>query len=859
MAKFEKEVIPDNAALGKNIRKKRLEKNISQEYLAEKLDISRQSISKWENGLSEPSKRNLAQLARIFDCELEELLYGTQGLIEKDGMIVVGVAVLNNDIDRLKQFFQEMPSDIYDCYRVSFVIALDNAATKAEKFQAVDKIRQYSGRSVVPIDLENDEIVPHCIFVTEQESNGGGFDCFFRLLAEEYGKNTAAVLMSGKSGNVYGISLIKKAGGLTILCELERRLPNQDIWNAAGSSAFNHVLEPEVMGYWLAADENALALMDEKYYMQVIKALKKKTELPLEDFKEGYVISGFMECMKYRQSTPPPDFYVKYLEESEEEQENLLKSIMKYARRNAPGIAGLLELKGVLPEISEESSEIRIWVADCGNGLEVYAIAMMLADNTKLNVKYDNVKIFATDMREEIIASAIKGRYDDSELEEIPEQWKKKYFQRDGDSWLIRQKIRNKVIFSVHDVITNPPFARLDLVVCRNAMNIFRIRGRRNIIKRFSFALKQNGLLMLGDRQDIREVFRWFSVLEGHKNVYKKERGVSFLKPVYAEKESFTAGKVIEELFAASMPSCIIIDERYEIIYTGKNGGRYLGFKTGEFSKNLFDNIDREIGIHINAIIRKLKKEDDETTESVRLKKSSFSLTIHVLRKFISEADYYLIWFEEDKDTVHTVKCEDQEKAELERELKVTQESLMQALEELESVRSKYEISNEKLQSTNEELVVINDELQVANGELEATNRKLTRVNGELMEANTKLAKTNWRAALTSRLPSQIRELYKLLDMEIIYLDCEFCIKKFTRGIPELTDIGEQDLEQNILDLLPEEDCAVWTANFKKAEHGERVFRRVKNKGRNLMVEILPYKNKGTLNGYIVLIQKIQR
>ena len=389
MAKFEKEVIPDNAALGKNIRKKRLEKNISQEYLAEKLDISRQSISKWENGLSEPSKKNLAQLARIFDCELEELIYGTQGLIEKDGMIVVGVAVLNNDIDRLKQFFQEMPSDIYDCYRVSFVIALDDADT-----WAVDKIRQYSGRAVVPIDLENDEIVPNCIFVTEQESNGGGFESFFQLLAEEYGKNTAAVLMSGKNEKAYGISLIKKAGGLTILCELERRLPNQDMWVAAGSSVFNHVLEPEVMGYWLAmfvrrkflgADENVLALMDEKYYMQVIKALKRKNELPLEDFKEEYVISGFRECMKYRQPTPPPDFYVKYLEESEEEQEKLLKSIMGYARRNVPGISGLLELKGILPEISDEASEIRIWVADCGNGLEVYAVAMMLADEMKLN------------------------------------------------------------------------------------------------------------------------------------------------------------------------------------------------------------------------------------------------------------------------------------------------------------------------------------------------------------------------------------------------------------------------------------------------------------------------------------------
>ena len=94
--------------------------------------------------------------------------------------------------------------------------------------------------------------------------------------------------------------------------------------------------------------------------------------------------------------------------------------------------------------------------------------------------------------------------------------------------------------------------------------------------------------------------------------------------------------------------------------------------------------------------------------------------------------------------------------------------------------------------------------------------------------------------------------------MEVIYLDYELCIKEFTKGIPELTGIGEQDLEQNIFDMFPEEDCAVWTANIKKAGHGERVFRRVENKGRYLMVEILPYKNKETLKGYTVLIQKIR-
>ncbi len=854
-----------DTVLGENIRQKRLEKNISQEELAEKLDISRQSISKWENGLSEPSKKNLAQLARILGCEMAELMPDAHDIIEKDTLIVVGIAVLKEDIDRLKALFQEMPSDMYDGYKVSFVIACDSVQMGELKNRI--KIEQCVKRPVIPITFGLDEIEPNQIFVTEQNSAGGGFTPFFRSLAETYGENSAAVLLSGRTGHEEGISLVKKAGGLTICCEPERRLPNRNAWSAAGSSAFNHVLEPAVMGYWIASfvrrrylgeDDCALAVLDDKYCNQVIKILRKKSELLLEDFKEEYIITALLECMERRPAFPSPDFYMRLLEESEEERKYLLESILRCARRNAPGVGDLLELESVLPQIHMDSSEIRIWVADCGNGLEVYTIAMLLADSENRNAKYENVKIFATDMDEETISAAIKGRYTESELAEIPEQWKNKYFQKEGRDWLIRQRIRNMVIFSVHDIMTNPPFARLDLVVCRNAMNIFRIRSRRNIIKRFSYALKQNGILVLGRGQDIKEIFRWFARLEGYEAVFMKERGVSFLKPVYAEKENYTAGKVIEELLAASRPSCIITDERYEIIYMGKDGGRYLEFRTGEFSKNLFDNIDRKIGMHINAIIRKLRREEGESSESVRIRNNSGSFTVHVLRKLISDANYYLIWFEETQDGEEQLKSADYERAELEHELKITQESLMQALEELESVKSKYEISNEKLQSTNEELVVINDELSVANGELEAMNRKLTRVNKELTEANKRfVTTTQWDTGNISQVSDPVRELYQLLAVEIIYLDREFCIKRFTEGIPKLINVRQQDLGHNILNLVPEEDYAEWTAGMRKAAQGEKVFRRLEDKGGCLMIEILPYMANEIMQGYVVMIQKM--
>ncbi len=748
-----KKALGNHAALGDNIRQKRQEKHISQEYLAEMLDISRQSISKWENGLSEPSRKNLVQLADIFECELSELLHEEDAGGTKEKTVVIGVAAEQADLGRVKEFFREMPPDVYDCYHASILIAWDGMPEELE--QIAERIEQFTKHEVYFVDSVSDMIVPDRIYLTDCRT--GGFDEFFLHLASLYGKNAIGVLLSVDKGKLEGIGCLRKQGGFAICCEPEET--KNSAWNAGLRGEFEYVIEPLAMGYCIAAylrkkymqsEDTASDILDEKYYRRIVRALKRKSELPIEDFREAYVIMGLLECMKRRTSFPAADFYVDYLEESGEEQEYLFQSIIRYTKKSAPGLAALFELKRILAKAQLKGREIRIWVTDCGNGLEAYAVAMMLADYLQNDIKCSTIKIFATDMEESIITAAIKARYTERELTEIPERWKKKYFQRDADGWLIGQTIRNMVIFSVHDILTNPPFARLDVIVCRNAMNIFRIRSRRTMMKRFSYALKQGGFLMLGRGQEINETLRWFARAEGCQTLYKKEKGVHFLKPVAAEnveKEHPATSRVVEEILAASVPSCIIADEQYEIIYVGQQAGEFLEFKAGEFSRNLFDNLDREIGIYVNMLIRKLKKVDmPQSRDSAVIKKSTGKLVLYVLRKLILESWYYLIWFEEwddagqEKERHSEADCE---RAELERELRLSQDSLIQALEELENLKNKYEVSNEKLQSANEELVVINDELQVANGELTATNRKLARVNGELTIANRKLAEKN--------------------------------------------------------------------------------------------------------------------
>ena len=132
------------------------------------------------------------------------------------------------------------------------------------------------------------------------------------------------------------------------------------------------------------------------------------------------------------------------------------------------------------------------------------------------------------------------------------------------------------IIFSVHDVLTNPPFSKLDLLICRNVLQKFRIRSRKAMIARFSYALNQNGCLVLGQGEDIDELFLWFeNIEECDGRVWKKQKRAPLaLNMPVTEQEHFSVGKVVEELLAASIPSCIIVDERHEILYTGQEAGK---------------------------------------------------------------------------------------------------------------------------------------------------------------------------------------------------------------------------------------------------------------------------------------------
>ena len=287
-----------------NIRRKRMEMSISQEYLAEMLGVSRQSVSKWENGLSSPSQKNLIQIARVFECEISDFIMPEEDeRKEKEPIFAVAVAVESSDIAKLKYFFQGMPSDLYGDYNVTFFIGY-NGNMEQQDMEIKAFVEEYSGRQVFQLRDLN-EALPNRIYFMAMEDYRNGLDSFFYEIAYLFGEYCAAVLLSGRENSgTKGIIYIKKQGGLSILCEPESKAFMGDIWKAVRQNSFDHILEPVNIGYmiglfvrksFLEKKGYSWGVEEEKTLQTIGGILEQSSELPIGNLKEDLLIRAFIE------------------------------------------------------------------------------------------------------------------------------------------------------------------------------------------------------------------------------------------------------------------------------------------------------------------------------------------------------------------------------------------------------------------------------------------------------------------------------------------------------------------------------------------------------------------------------------
>jgi chemotaxis methyl-accepting protein methylase len=169
----------------------------------------------------------------------------------------------------------------------------------------------------------------------------------------------------------------------------------------------------------------------------------------------------------------------------------------------------------------------RVWVAGCASGEEAYSLAIMLRELMDERGEEYRVQIYATDLDDEAILQARRGRYPANIVQDLSASRLQRFFSQDGDGYKVSPVIRQMVIFSVHNVITAPPLPRLDLLSCRNLMIYLEPEPQARLIARFHYALKPGGVLVLSTSEGIAsdaahgESGELFSVLDRSCSLYR--------------------------------------------------------------------------------------------------------------------------------------------------------------------------------------------------------------------------------------------------------------------------------------------------------------------------------------------------
>jgi two-component system, chemotaxis family, CheB/CheR fusion protein len=387
----------------------------------------------------------------------------------------------------------------------------------------------------------------------------------------------------------------------------------------------------------------------------------------------------------------------------------------------------------------QDESPVRVWCAGCASGEEPYTVAMVLARVMGETAFRERVKIYATDVDEEALDLARHGAYLPRQIEDVPPDALERFFERTDQRYVFRKDVRRCVIFGRNDLVRDAPISRIDLLVCRNTLMYFTAETQSQILRRFHFALDDDGYVLLGKSEMLISHTDLFAPVELKRRVFRKVIRSTLRDRVRVMTgnagrglDTIEAENLREAAFDVGGPAHVVLDHNRALIMANDAARRLFGLVLNDFGRPVQDLElsfrPVELRSHLDALERDLRP--DELTsirwhigDSDRIFDIRFTPLINDGSAMGTSVAYI--------DVTEPHRLQDQlatSKLELEQayeELQSTVEELETTNEELQSTNEELESTNEELESTNEELETINEELQSSNKELETMNEEL--------------------------------------------------------------------------------------------------------------------------------------
>jgi two-component system, chemotaxis family, CheB/CheR fusion protein len=763
---------------------------------------------------------------------------------------IVALGASAGGLEALQQFFSHMPSNSGMAFVIIQPLSPDFKSMMVEliaKTTNMEVNRVEDGMLVEPnkvyiIPPKTELKIFHGKLLLTPVEHGKGLllpiDAFFKSLADDQGERAIGVILSGTgSDGTRGVRAIKEVGGIVMVQDEGSAKFSGMPSSAIATGLADFILTPDQIPPALIRyidhpylknleAEKPVLLTEENQLDKLLAILRNETKVDFSSYKPNTIVRRIERRMGIAQVVTIEE-YIHYLMHSKNElnllYKDLLISVTKFFRDTE---AFIFLREKVIPELFKSADldkQVRIWVAGCATGEEAYSLAIMCADYMEGTGQHRSVKIFATDLDKEALEYAARGVYPDSVAADLPDPKLRRFFNKEGNSLNISNRIRQMVVFAAHNIISDPPFNRMDMVTCRNLLIYLKPTLQQRVLKVFSFALYPRGYLFLGSSETIGEMSDVFETSSIKQKIFR-HRGT--VKPtlteglVLAPKHDSLIMKNAEMLSALGqkrpneldlvieiitakilrerLPACLVLEANGTLVHTFGNPNLFLSTPPGRATLNALEMMPREISLLVSSAMQKIRKTNKTVTyRGIKYTHNIESIIVDLtLEPFLSpdkDKLLYLLFIENaNSAAVEGLVAEDlhldqkvsQRIKDLEHDLQLNKENLQATIEELET-------SNEELQATNEELLASNEELQSTNEELQSVNEELYTVNAEYQGKINELAELN----------TDMMNLLSSTGIGKIFVDINMRIRKFTAPITTEIDLLPHDEGRSITDF----------------------------------------------------------
>jgi two-component system CheB/CheR fusion protein len=695
------------------------------------------------------------------------------------------------------------------------------------------------------------------LHLSEREAKGQPrvIDKFFSSLAKEQGHLSIGVILSGTATDgTLGLEEIKAAGGITFAQDssaqfdgmpknavdsgcIDFELPADRIAEEIGDIASNPFVATDSLP---SVDNSTEPDLD---IAPILRALQKTCGIDFTLYQPNTLQRRIKRRMILMKAKGLKE-YLHVLHDKPAQVHALCQDVLINVTSffRDPEVFAALEAE-TIPQLLKShinGEAIRVWVVGCSTGEEVYSLAILFSEvAAKLNIE-SSIQIFATDLSAPNIERARAGVYSLQRVQDLSPERLHTYFVEEDGSYRVIKAVREMCIFAKHDVLSDPPFSRMDIVTCRNLLIYLKPQMQERVLRTLHYSLMPHGCLVLGTSESVGQTRELFGQNEPTQKIFTKKSGLPHRLPPISpgSKAGGTTAKVQPDpiksvgtvgpfgpvsgpdllreservLVTKFAPPGVLVNQEFEILQFRGETEAFLAVPQGKATLNLLKMARDGLAGSLRSALQRAKKENGVVREE-GIKFSSprgrieVSLEILPVRGRSAAEGGFLVLFESPprSETVAAprssrrtpvVASTDQENADaqigqLEQELAAMREYLQSVIEQQEATNEELQAANEEAQSANEELQSINEELETSKEEVQSSNEELITVNDELHSRNVEVGQMN----------NDLVNLIGSVNTAIVMVGVDLCIRRFSPMAEKLLNVIPSDIGRPITNI----------------------------------------------------------